>query len=193
MEWNNKEVLGHVGKDNRSNNEVLGQDGKGTSKETGKKSDTMFKRITKTNTKLNLESIDMEMVLLTSKDGEFHDEIETIICDKFGSNRGDKRDEDKCLKAQESKEISTNFWKSRYKTKSGEYVLSSPPKTPGGMRAIGLNTHLDMGIKAHYKGHNRGVIFILVWLWVFYGLKKDSIFVLKGEKNLFDQIKCARS
>ena len=98
MEWNNKEVLGHDGKDNRNNNEVLGHDGKGTSEDTGKKLDTMFERITKTKTKLNLESIDMEMVLLTSEEGEFHDEIKTIECGKFGSNRGDKRDKEKGLK-----------------------------------------------------------------------------------------------
>ena len=43
MEWNNKEVLGHDGKDNRNNNEVLGHDGKGTSKDTGKRSDTIVR------------------------------------------------------------------------------------------------------------------------------------------------------
>ena len=47
MEWNNKEVLGHDGKDNRNNNEVLGHDEKGTSEDTGEKSDTIFERITK--------------------------------------------------------------------------------------------------------------------------------------------------
>ena len=36
MEWNNKEVLGHDGKDNRNNNEELRHDGKETSKDTGK-------------------------------------------------------------------------------------------------------------------------------------------------------------
>ena len=43
MEWNNKEVLGHDGKDNRNNNEVLRHDGKGTSEDTGKRSDIMFR------------------------------------------------------------------------------------------------------------------------------------------------------
>ena len=66
MKWNNKEVLGHDGKDNRNNNEVLGHDGKGTSKDTGEKSDTMFERITKTKTKPDLRSIDPEEVLLIS-------------------------------------------------------------------------------------------------------------------------------
>ena len=49
MEWNNKEVLGHDGKDNRNNNEELRHDGKETSKDTGKRSDTMFERITRQN------------------------------------------------------------------------------------------------------------------------------------------------
>ena len=47
MEWNNKEVLGNDGKDNRNNNEGLRHDGKEKSKDinTGKRSDTMFERI----------------------------------------------------------------------------------------------------------------------------------------------------
>ena len=72
------------------------------------------------------------MVLLTSEEGEFHDEIKTIECDKFGSNRGDKRHEEKGLKVQESMEISTNLWKSRDKTNRGEYALSRLPKKTWG-------------------------------------------------------------
>ena len=49
MEWNNKEVLGHDGTDNRNNNEELRHDGKETSKDTGKRSDAMFERITRQN------------------------------------------------------------------------------------------------------------------------------------------------
>ena len=41
MEWNNKEVLGYDGKDNKNNNEVLGHDGKGTSEDTGKRPDIL--------------------------------------------------------------------------------------------------------------------------------------------------------
>ena len=41
MEWNNKEVLGHDGKDNRNINEVLGHNGKGTSEDTGKRSNIL--------------------------------------------------------------------------------------------------------------------------------------------------------
>ena len=41
MEWNNKEVLGHDGKDNRNNNGVLGHNGKRTSEDTGKRSDIL--------------------------------------------------------------------------------------------------------------------------------------------------------
>ena len=43
MEWNNKEVLGHNGNDHRNNSEVLGYDEEGTSEDTGKRSDTMFR------------------------------------------------------------------------------------------------------------------------------------------------------
>ena len=51
MKWNNKEVLGHNQNDNRNNNEELRHNGTETSKDTGKRSDAMFEKITKTKTK----------------------------------------------------------------------------------------------------------------------------------------------
>ena len=41
MEWNNKEVQGHDRKDNRNNNEVLGHNGKWTSKDMRKRSNIL--------------------------------------------------------------------------------------------------------------------------------------------------------
>ena len=81
MKWNNKEVLGHDGKDNREDAE--------------KTSDSMFVRVTKTKTKPHLRSIGPEEVLRISEDGEFHDKIGTIEQDKIGNKGGDKRDENK--------------------------------------------------------------------------------------------------
>ena len=44
MEWNNKEVQGHDRKGNRNNNEVLGHNGKWTSKDTTRgKGQTYYK------------------------------------------------------------------------------------------------------------------------------------------------------
>ena len=67
--------------------------------------DTKFEGVSKPETKSKLESIDLEMALLNSPDEYIHERIGTIDCNKF-----ERKD----------------------KTKSGEYVLSRPPKKPGG-------------------------------------------------------------
>ena len=43
-----------------------------------------------------------------------------------------ERERERVAKGQEDREINTNSWSSNDKTKSGEYVLSRPPKKPGG-------------------------------------------------------------
>ena len=114
--------------------------------------DTTFERVSKIETKINLGLIDLEMLPSNSPDREFHDETKTIECNKFDSSRGDNREKEKDLKIQESREISTNFWKSGDKTNSGEYMLGGLPKKTEGTSAIVFDTNIDPDSKAHHKG-----------------------------------------
>ena len=102
--------------------------------------DTRFES-SKTRTSMNLESFDiamdlysydMEMVVPISSDEYIQDKIGTNKCNEFGSSGGDIK---KASKGQEGREIIKNSWSSKDKVKSGEYVLSRPPKKPGGKEA----------------------------------------------------------
>ena len=50
---------------------------------------------------------------------EVHDKIETIKCDKSGSNEGDERKKEKALNTQESREIVTIFLRIKTRQKMG--------------------------------------------------------------------------
>ena len=86
---------------------------------------------------------------------------ETIKHDKSRNTGGDKKDEVARQKSQGDKEIDTDFWMSRDKTKRQEYVLSRPSKKPGGAEALGGAVNLGLGNQA-YEGQNWGLLFLLV-------------------------------
>lgn len=101
---------------------------------------------------------------------------------KSENNGGDKKDEVMWHKTQESKENDTNFWKSRNETKCGEYVLSHPPKKPGGTEVFGGTKNLSLRNNVGNEGCNRGVLFLLVWWRVICGLYKKVQYVVQKRK-----------
>ena len=95
---------------------------------------------------MELDSYDMEMVVPISSDEDIHDKIETNECNKFGRSGGDViKEEEKASTGQEDREIIKNSWSSKGKVESGEYVLSWPPKKPGGKEAdeVGSTTTIS--------------------------------------------------
>ena len=66
--------------------------------------------------------------------------IKTNKSNKFNISGWNKGEEERTLKGQEGSEIKTNSWSSYDKTKSGEYVLSRPPKKLGGKEADEVDT-----------------------------------------------------
>ena len=88
----------------------------------------------------NSASIGMKTVVSNYPNEEIHERIETNESNKFSSSGENKSEEEKASKGQEDREINTNSFSSNDKTKSGEYVLSRPPKKPGGEEVDDINT-----------------------------------------------------
>ena len=82
----------------------------------------------------------MGVVVSNSPDEEIYKRNGTNKSNKFSSSGENKSEEERPSKGQEGSEIKTNSWSSYDKTKSGEYVLSRPPKKPGGKEADEVNT-----------------------------------------------------
>ena len=85
-------------------------------------------------------SFDMEVVVSNSPDEEIYERNETNESNKFSSSGENRSEEERLSKGQEGNEIKSNNWSSYDKTKSGEYVLSRPPKKPGGKEADEVDT-----------------------------------------------------
>ena len=80
-------------------------------------------------------SIGVKTVVSNSPNKETHERIELIETNesnKFSNIGENKSEEERALKGQEGRETNTASWNSNDKPKSGEYVLSRPPKKPGG-------------------------------------------------------------
>lgn len=80
-------------------------------------------------------SVGMEIVLPTHSNKENYERDKTNESNTFSSRGENKNEEERTSKDQEGCENKTNSWSSYDKTKSGEYVLSRPPKKPGGREA----------------------------------------------------------
>ena len=65
---------------------------------------------------------------------------QTKAINLVSSSGENESEEERPSKDQEGSEIKTNSWGSHDKTKSGEYVLSRPPKKPGGKEADEFDT-----------------------------------------------------
>ena len=111
--------------------------------------------------------------------------VGTIEQDKIGNNRGDKRDDKRWIKAQTSKECTTNFWKRRDKTTSGEYILSRPPKKPGEMEVFDNTKYLGLGNNGRYRCCTSEIFFLLVWFWVIWRLCKKVRYLVQKRKEVF--------
>ena len=112
-----------------------------------------LERVTKPGSNPNLVSFDMKMALSNSPDKDLENSPdkdleskrnETNESNEFGSSGGNKRQEEKASKGQEGRKINKNSWNSKDKTESGEYVLSRPPKKPGGEEAYDIDTAPSM-------------------------------------------------
>ena len=78
-------------------------------------------------------SVGMKSVLPNSPNKEIHEQIEANESNKLSSSGGEnKNEEEEASEGQESRENNTNSSSSNNKAKSGEYVLTRPPKKPGG-------------------------------------------------------------
>ena len=75
----------------------------------------------------------MKSVLPNPPNKGIHKQIETKESNKFSSSGGEnKSEEEETSKGRESRELDTNSSSSNDTAKSGEYVLTHPPKKPGG-------------------------------------------------------------
>ena len=74
---------------------------------------------------------------------------------KFSSSGGEnKSEEEEASKSKESREINTNSLSSNDKAKSGEYVLTRPPKKPGGGEVYENNTATIMSCETVSEQEN---------------------------------------
>ena len=71
------------------------------------------------------------MVLPNSLDKDIHDGIRTIECNKFGSSRGDKKEEEKASKIQKCREISITIWNSKDKTEKWRICVEPAAEEAG--------------------------------------------------------------
>ena len=85
----------------------------------------------------NSASVDMRTVVSNSPDEEIYERIKTNESNKFSISGENKSEEERTSKGQEGSEIKTSSWSSNDKTKGSEYVLSRPPKKPGGKNGRG--------------------------------------------------------
>ena len=86
-------------------------------------------------------SVGMKVALSNLSNKEIYERDETNESNKLSSSGGEnKSEEEEASKGQESREFNTNGWSSYDKSKSGEYVLSRPPKKPGGKEADEVDT-----------------------------------------------------
>ena len=77
--------------------------------------------------------VGMKSALPNPPNKEIQEQIGTNESNTFSSSGGEgKSEEEEASKVQESREINTNSSSSNDKAKSGEYVLTRPPKKPGG-------------------------------------------------------------
>ena len=75
-------------------------------------------------------SIGMKTVVSNSPNKEIHKQIKTNERNKLNRSGGEnKSEEEKASKGQESRVLNTNSLSSNDKAKSGEYVLTRPPKS----------------------------------------------------------------
>ena len=77
----------------------------------------------------------MKIVVPNHSNKGNYERDKTNESNKFSSSGENKSEEERTSKDQEGCENKTNSWSSYDKTKSGEYVLSRPPKKPGGKEA----------------------------------------------------------
>ena len=93
---------------------------------------------------MNSASIDMKTMLSNSLDEDIQEQIVTNKTSKFDSSGGNKSVEEKASKDQEGREIKQNSWRSKDKTKSGEYMLSRHSKKLEREEADDINTAYNM-------------------------------------------------
>ena len=90
--------------------------------------------------KLREQNIQRRLIWTNSPDVEIHERIETNKSNKFSISGENKKEEESTSKGQEGSEIKTNSRRSNNKTKSGEYMLSRPPKKARGQEADEVDT-----------------------------------------------------
>ena len=89
-------------------------------------------------------SVDIESVVSNPSNKENYERDKTNESNKFSSSGENMSEEERPSKGQEGSEIKTNSRGSHDKTKSGEYILSRPPKKPGGKEAVEFDTITTM-------------------------------------------------
>ena len=75
-----------------------------------------------------------------SLDEKIHERIGRKESNKFSNSGENKSEQERASKGQEGRENMTISWSSNDKTKSGENMLSRPPKKPGGEEVDDTNS-----------------------------------------------------